>query len=264
MLFGISDAKHSEIYFRVAEEVYSKSLAEILKSGSLSAEKKEALQSLATQLAIPDDIRNRVFQAEVKHLISDRIDAVLSDRKLSPDEEEELKRLAHSLGASVSYSEAKLGELEECRLRWRIMHSQLPRLDVSLTLQGSECCHYESHAEWHEHRTVTTRFGYSGPSLRIRIAKGLYWNLGQMGVKRHQEEILKKIDEGRLYLTNKRVIFVGQTRSTSIKLAEIINMQPFSDGVEIQKSRGRSPTFVTGASAEFPVMILARLISELR
>ncbi len=231
-LFCLSEQRHSEVYFRVAEEVYSRNFSDLLSDGNFSSEKKNALQALAGRLAIPEDMQSRIFQADVKHLLSDRIDKALEDRQLSPQEEEELQLLAQSLGTNITDSGGNYKMLEENRLRWQIIHGPLPILDVPLALQDSELCHYENQAEWLEDR--------------VRV----------------NDDIFRKANKGKLYLTSKRVIFVGVTRNISIRLREITGMELYKDGIEIGKSRGRSPTFKTGTTMEFPAIILRRLIME--
>jgi hypothetical protein len=39
-LFGLSDIKHNEIYFRVAEDVYKRNLLKLLADGNISEEKR--------------------------------------------------------------------------------------------------------------------------------------------------------------------------------------------------------------------------------
>jgi len=259
-LFGLSDIKHNEIYFRVAEDVYQRNYIKLLADGNISEEKKAILQSLAGQLAIPDQDKTRINQAAAKVLMSARVDKILSDGELSPEDEDDLKRLSDSLGTDITNSADKARALNQAQLMWRAGHNTIPVVPVSINLDEGEKCYFECNGEWHENRTVTKSIGYAGPSLRIRIAKGISWKMGHYAVARNQADVLKKIDDGTLYLTNKRVLFIGQTRVLSIRLKEILDLSPYKEGLEIIKGRGRNPTFVIGSNIESAAIVLWRLI----
>ena len=69
--------------------------------------------------------------------------------------------------------------------------------------------------------------------------KGVYWRVGDVGVQRVTEDVLADLDTGTLYLTNKRVIFDGANKTTSIQLPKIINFMLYSDAVRSRRARAR-------------------------
>jgi hypothetical protein len=75
----------------------------------------------------------------------------------------------------------------------------------------------------------------------IRIMKGLSIRTG--GGVSHSNSVgesiekLKVIDEGTLVLTNKRLAFFGSIRTNSVKLSDIIAMEPFDCGFELHRER---------------------------
>src|SRR5690606_40389673 len=95
--------------------------------------------------------------------------------------------------------------------------------------------------QWGDIRTETRTIRYGGPTARIRIAKGIYWRTGSMNVQRVTEEVLKPIDTGQLYITNKRVIFLGRNRNTNVRLNRILDFTIYTDGIELVKDAGRNP-----------------------
>jgi hypothetical protein len=56
-------------------------------------------------------------------------------------------------------------------------------------------------------KTVTKRVRYGGPTARIKIVKGLYWRMGDVGIERVTEDVLDNKGGGVLVITNQRLVF---------------------------------------------------------
>jgi hypothetical protein len=87
---------------------------------------------------------------------------------------------------------------------------------------------------YYEQKTRTQYQGrYSGVSLRV--AKGVYYRTG--GFRGHTVKIeeMKYIDTGIFGLTNKHVYFASSTKNLRVPLATIITMDPYEDGIGLQK-----------------------------
>ena len=152
--------------------------------------------------------------------------------------------------------------LDKHRLYWQIHNGNLPVVDAGINLQKSESCHFHTQIDWFETRTITKRISYSGPTMRIKIAKGLYWRAGNLAIKPTTEDVLAKIDSGDLYLTGKRIIFMGSRGNKTIALNKILNFEVYSNGIEIQKDSGKSPFFGFSDNIEIFSMLLGRIISN--
>jgi hypothetical protein len=95
-------------------------------------------------------------------------------------------------------------------------------------------------------RTVYTRGGYSG--ISIRVAKGVYYRIGEFESKpvtRTQNEF---VDAGFLGVTTKHIYFSGKTKGFRIRYDKIVSFNPHSDGITIQRdaSSAKPQIFVTG------------------
>ncbi len=73
---------------------------------------------------------------------------------------------------------------------------------------------------------------------------------------------MKLIDTGTLYLTNKRIIFTGTKKNSNIRIDKVLDFTPYTDGVEIGKDTGKSPTLQMTQNADIFCMILERLLNE--
>jgi hypothetical protein len=93
---------------------------------------------------------------------------------------------------------------------------------------------------WKEEKTRTVGVTYSGVRMQGKGAfKAVF---GSMAVNPHTTTSYEVVDYGDLYLTNKRVIFVGdKNKNRSIRLNRIVNTSLFEDGVLLGKENGTSP-----------------------
>ena len=92
-----------------------------------------------------------------------------------------------------------------------------------------------------EPRRVTTG-GYGGPT--VRVAKGLYFRVGAFRAQSHEE--IKEVDRGLLVLTNKRLVFLGDKRTSSIDLRKIVAVEPYRDGISVASERRKHPQYFIG------------------
>jgi NAD-dependent DNA ligase len=78
------------------------------------------------------------------------------------------------------------------------------------------------------------------------------------------EEQLLQIDSGSLYITNKRIIFVGSKKNANIQLSKVLSVTPYSDGVGIEKDSGKSPILRVSTNSDLLAMTLGRVINDLQ
>ncbi|GAX07183.1 hypothetical protein IWT25_02531 [Secundilactobacillus pentosiphilus] len=132
-----------------------------------------------------------------------------------------------------------------------------------LILHKNEYLFYEITGDvpWYEERTHTERSGYSGIGASFRVAKGIYVHSGRsypMSRKYTQNEI---VHSGEILLTNKRLLLVGPNDSAQISLSSIVNVTPYTDGITIQKNRGKDVT-LGGFDGEELSILISRLASN--
>lgn len=261
-LFCVLDPTHNRIYEDVGGRIYRASIKDALRDSKMTKEEKVFLDKLSKDLELSEDVKKRVYTQESQAFIQGKADAATSDNMLSPQEEEELQTLAKSLDATIKYDGASQAVLQRCRLMWRIRCGEMPTIPAEVNLQRAEVCYFTTAADWHETRRVRTGISYAGPTMRIKIAKGLYWRMGHFRGVPMTNDTLMKIDSGTVYLTNKRIIFAGTMKNASIKLDKILDITPYSDGVGIQKDSGKSPILGFTYNIDIFCAMLARAISD--
>ncbi len=86
--------------------------------------------------------------------------------------------------------------------------------------------------------------GYAGPTFRI--AKGVYFRVGGFRAVGESHEELKQIDEGVLTLTDRRLVFSGSKRTVNIDLRKIVAVEPYRDGIGVQRADRARTQYFTG------------------
>lgn len=77
----------------------------------------------------------------------------------------------------------------------------------------------------------------------------------------YSEAYLKLIDTGSIFITNKRIIFVGEHANKSIPFSKIFGITTYANGIEIEKETGRKP-FLECENAELSGLFMSRLLSD--
>lgn len=135
-----------------------------------------------------------------------------------------------------------------------IMRGRLPILKTDkVFLKAGETCHYIDKAIY-EKKTVRKRYvrrnaGYSVPGL----FKGTRINMGG-GNTDVVDNVQYDTHRGILYITNRRLIFVGQDGGFDKRLDELIAVSPFSNCIELQFSKDTYKLFVPDGSVANAVL----------
>lgn len=165
------------------------------------------------------------------------------------------------MGMRLPYDLATERELARFALLWRIENGDIPEVPVAIQLQRGETCHFVAHATWNESRRTTETVDYN-QGVSFRIARGVYYRVGATQPQRVTSKGLTEIDRGTLYLTNRRVLFDGERRNSTIPLSNLISFQVYADGLQLEKSTGRSHYLLFGTEVELAAVTLGRLLAS--
>ena len=261
-ILSLKESDISIIHNNIAGEIYKKTFTEIIKDGRLDKQEEESLKELQKRLLLPDNIEKKISADCRQKFVNNYFQMAIADKRLSDAELAEFEAISNSLQAQVNFDQATKEQLEKFKLYWIIENGKLPKQNVDLNLQKNETCFFHSKCEYLEQRTVTKSIRYGGPSVSIKIMKGLYYRTGSYSVQKVTTDQVQKIDNGIIYITNKRVIFVGNKKNSSIKLDKILSFTPYSNGIEIAKETGRNPIFIVESDADILGMILSRVLND--
>jgi hypothetical protein len=237
----LSDTETRRVFEEAGSTTIKREINGALRDELLSAEEKERLTALAQNLQVSDALLTRWTQEAAQPIFQRRADGIVADRRLSPDEEQELSELARNLGGVLTLDDQTQRTLDKYRLLWQCDNGLLPEIAVPLALQRGEVCHAQVKVSWYETRTVTTSVSYAGITGSFRIVKGVRFRVGNIAPVRHTRDTLTLLDTGTLYITNKRLIFMGTKRNITVRLSNVLSFEVYADGIEIQKASGRPP-----------------------
>ena len=261
-LLQLTDADIAETQRKLEESQLILEWKKAVADGRLTKDEEDALDKLAASFTLPKELVKEISALTRELHYRETLKTTMDDCRLTAEEEAELKAISESLSVTPQFDQATQSTLDRFRLYYQIENGMLPEYSVDINLLKGEVCHFGCAANWHEYRSVTRRINYSGPAISVKIMRGVYYRAGSMSVQPVLSQELQLIGSGMLYLTNKRVIFVGDNKATTIRYNKIVTMNPYSNGVEIIKDAGKSPTItVANENAEMMNLVLAQLLS---
>lgn len=161
--------------------------------------------------------------------------------------------------AGVAVNEDKNNRLKEELVAWtrqRIENGGLIPVPADISLRSEEAVFYKSSAHLFETRSVRVT-NHAGGGVRVSRRVGL---MGGRSVSESHEE-WRPITRGDFYITNQRVVFVGEMQSRTIDLKNVVSVKGGYDMIEIvSETRAKSMRF-TVANWPLAKLILKHLIS---
>jgi hypothetical protein len=243
--------------------IYRTALEGALSDGKLTDDEWRQVDLIASGLRLSPERRAEIAEEPIASAITRAVTGALADHRLTPAEREQLTELVTQTGVGQdAYTDTQEQALDRALLLWRIENEALPVIAAPINLQKGEVCHASFSAQWYELRTRTVRSYRSGPVASIRIMKGLSYRVGSYQTHRVTADELTLIDAGVGYITNKRFIFDGARKNTTIRYPGILSLTPYADGVEIEKATGKSPTLIIQGDAEIFTAIFAEALSR--
>ena len=146
-------------------------------------------------------------------------------------------------------------ELRVLRKLWEIDQSgevvPEPR-QANIRLSRGEVCYHACPAEWLQMRTARKHFGYVGSSIGFRVSKNVTLRFGAAVPVTSSNEELTALSAGDLFVTNKKLSFIGSARSTTVTYGRLARWDVWSDAISVEKSSGKPDVFkMEPAHAEY-------------
>ena len=161
---------------------------------------------------------------------------------MTPTEQQKVDEYVSTLGLSLinipaSLQGTHIEELGQSSILSDIQAGRHPRYIVNAPIiltKGEDALWCFNNVTMYQEKVKREMVGgYSGFSFRVM--KGVTYRTG--GFKGHPVETsyMENMGLGSLYVTNKNIIFMGQTRSIKVPYNKIIGINPYSDGMEVQR-----------------------------
>lgn len=181
-----------------------------------------------------NELRSNHFEKAIKPIK----DSILSEMKMSPEQEQEMIAIAKALGVEFQLS----AKFIKCRALWAFendLNWEPEAFDTGLVLQNKETAYTYVAASWEQLKKKRVSHGYAGGSVGFRVAKGVRLSVGRAIPITSEYEEMTEISGGILIITNKRIIFNGSKKANNTTRGRILEYNVFSDGIEIKKSSGQ-------------------------
>ncbi len=138
---------------------------------------------------------------------------------------------------------------------WVLKTGPLPSETVPISLQPGEQCTWSRSCDRYDYKAVRSA-SYGGAGVSVRVAKGVTVRTGGGRITPRSHEEFQKIDTGSLYLTTKRLVFIGARESLALRLGEIAAFKQNGCDIEIGRARGRNIHYrISGAEMEFKILL---------
>lgn len=261
-ILGLTEKDREVIQENVAGPIFQNAVESAVANGRLSDSDWEYFDTLQQQIRLPDTLADTISANVREKYFRSFMDTIVSSERLSPKDDQELEAIKKSLQITVSLDSQSIANLNKFRTYWEIENGQISPIPVDINLQRNEACYFSSPIDWYEQRTITQRVDYGGPVARLKIMKGVYFRVGSVSARKVTSEEWRHIDSGTLYLTNKRILFMGSKKNTNIRLDKVLSFIPYTNGIEINKEIGRSPFLAFNSNVDIVSLMISRFLKE--
>ncbi|MFW5759879.1 MAG: hypothetical protein ACOCXH_02735 [Cyclobacteriaceae bacterium] len=204
-----------------------------VEDGRLQEDEKKFLHKLQNDLKLNASIADKIYQLSASEMLKKFMNEALSDHRLTEEEEDELSKIKKSLNIEVHLDGATRANYEKYKLFWQIENGEYPEFEVDEPLQDKEKCYFYTNAEWLCQNVNLPNWKKKKSGLELKCTKGYFFATEHKEMKPVIEDIWATMDNGRVYLTNKRVIFLGNENSTKLLLHEIVDFSTYKNGIDI-------------------------------
>ena len=166
----------------------------------------------------------------------------LKDGYMSPSEQQKVDEYVSTLGLSLinlppSLKGSSIEELSQATILNDLQSGRPPRYNIQAPIiltKGEVALWCYNNVTMYQEKIKREMVG-SHSGFSFRVMKGVTYRTG--GFKGHPVETsyMENMGAGSLYVTNKNIIFMGQMRSIKVPYTKIIGINPYSDGMEVQR-----------------------------
>lgn len=245
------------------EKEYREKLAAVLSDSKLTKEEENELEAIAQKHGLtPEDVikLQKVGLSGVFQNIS-------ADQRITEDERKSLEVLLNHFKlqtSDIKFDQKAFNKYYSLAL---IDKGILPEVssenhNINVLFKKGEILHYGTNAELRKLRKVTTRISYGGLTGSIRIAKGIRYRVGSLGVSSKSDEILATEDTGTFYITDQRVGYMGARKQFSIPFNKILSFELRPGAMYIFKDGKETPYILTLADYEVPSAMISFILNK--
>jgi|SRR5690606_18045189 len=257
-LFSLNDKTIAYLHDQIGLLVYKASIQEAVADGRLTQDEKSFLAQLENELKLPNALAAKISEEIREQYFAEHIDNLISNADFSPADEKELEAIAKSLNIDIELKSRSRQELKQLKTYWALENLPLTEYQSELPLQKGEVCYFKiTDVSWYELRGSQKLDVYP-----IKITHKEFYLQELSKQKSVNNSVLRFIDQGTLYITNKRILFDGQLKNSNIRLDGVLSTTSYKNAVHVHKEKGKSPVLHFAKKADVFSLILERLLKD--
>lgn len=236
--FNLSDQQVLSEKNRISEKTVKNLVQKCYEDLVLTDLEEQQITNMANFLQFPlnkaGEIKNKIAFSLFNRILEEKI----SDNRLSPIKETELKQATRNLkidhqSIKVFLSDRKIKSLQHAKLLWNLDHGIFPVIyNPSITLARDEQCYLSVNATLIENKLVHVGYSRTSTGVSFRVMKGVNARIGG-GRYRPVKENIRETHPGTLYLTNSRIIFNAGGKSFQIPFYKLISHNARGGNLEL-------------------------------
>jgi len=212
---GLADQEVSAVRERVIKREFLRRAEYLLGQDAVSVETHEAITRDARNLRIPLADEEALLREPARKALAATLQRIFIQRRVADDEANNVAKFLDNYG--VKFEGNEQNKFVRCWHLSLLDKGILPDQRVDIALQSGEQCGFGAYAQLYEIR---------------KVRRG--------GVSTDQ---LQRIDGGPLYITNRRILFIGGIASKTIDFGTVANVFEQGGYLVLQKLSGKNHQF---------------------
>ncbi len=209
------------------------------------------LVSILSALSVGPNQRLRIFLDALVNcglffgVIGGLIFLISEGAKASRKQKAERAVAAQAAELAAAQAAESAEKLRREQLRGFLLQPLRPVNTPALVLKKDELCYGQWPAEAYAMHKMT-RYAGGSSGVSVRVARGVYLrNSGFRGAP-ISTQAMASIGRGTVYLTNTRVLFVGDSTTIEMPFTKIASTEPYSDGMRFNIANKSPIVLATG------------------
>jgi hypothetical protein len=212
---------------------------------------KIARQSPQAALPEVDSIRGQAVAADAQTLELEQLAASLSTAASTAADELKRRSDAESeMGFDAPYTAAYLKTYGPVEVQSPLI---LKRGERACIVATATLARNQTRRQW-----VGGSRGFSFPIGHT----GIRYRVGSFHGHPIEQQSLTRLDTGSLVITNQRLAFIGQVKSTSVPFAKLLHVESYSDGLAVFLEGRENPDFYLTAQPKYALFMINWFLSQ--
>lgn len=211
-------------------------------------------------LSIPADLERETYY----YMLNKAATNFLNDGLLSPQENMLINGFTQALNIQTNnlpapYQNSDIAKITQANILTNLQNGVMPVTQVQLPIlmaKGESLLWAYNNVNYYQEK-VHKEFVGRHHGVSFKIAKGVYYRVGQSKGTPVEHSYMNNEGVGTLFVTNKNLIFNSPTKSLKIPFSKLVGVTPYSDGLEVHKDGAAKRIVFQGFDCWFVMNLLS-------